>query len=338
MDIAASIQLVTEEIVKKIVTYAISLTGNRNLCLAGGVALNCVANGKLLTEDLVDDMWIQPAAGDAGGALGAALCGTYLFHEIDRLVNKQQDSMRGAMLGPEFSDLEIEKELTGCGANYQKLSDDELIDTIASSLSEGNAVGWMQGRMEFGPRALGCRSILADPRSPKVQKLLNLKVKFRESFRPFAPSVLAEHASVWFDLKKTSPYMLLVAQVQNRHLIAMSPEQEDLFGIDKLNVVRSTIPAVTHVDYSARIQTVDSSSNEKYRKLIEKFNEITGVPIIVNTSFNVRGEPIVCTPKDAYKCFMGTDIELLAVGNFILKKSEQDSLQGQRYELDYDLD
>ncbi|MCA1510377.1 carbamoyltransferase [Bradyrhizobium sp. NBAIM01] len=322
MDLAASIQAITEEVVLKLAKGIRAATGQRNLCLAGGVALNCVANGKLLREKLFDQIWIQPAAGDAGGALGAALAAYHLMLEKPRS-SYSGDSMKGAYLGPEFSQREVEESLGKTGAVFTTESDEALINNVAHALADGKAVGWMQGRMEFGPRALGARSIIADPRSPTVQKQLNLKVKYRESFRPFAPSVLREDVSQWFQLDSESPYMLLVADVNSTKRLPMTEKQQQLFGIDRLNVVRSEIPAVTHVDYSARVQTVQNSTNPRFHRLISKFKELTGCPVLVNTSFNVRGEPIVCTPEDAFRCFMGTEIELLVVGNSLIRKEDQ---------------
>lgn len=336
MDLAASIQAVTEEIVIKLAKGIARSTGQKNLCLAGGVALNCVANGKLLREGVFDNIWIQPASGDAGGAVGAALGAYHVALSGPRKVVKP-DGMRGSYLGPEYSQEEIEKRLAAAGAKFTTLRDEEMINACASGLAEGKAVGWHQGRSEFGPRALGGRSILGDPRSPSMQKLLNLKVKYRESFRPFAPSVLREHVAEWFDLAVDSPYMLLVADVTESRRIAMTEEQKQLFGIDQLNVPRSSIPAVTHVDYSARIQTVHRETNPRYHALITRFNELTGCPILVNTSFNVRGEPIVQTPEDAFRCFMGTDIEMLVVGNCILDKQDQ-TQQAKKYHAEFSLD
>lgn len=323
MDLAASIQLVTEEVVIKLAKNAVKLTGEKNLCLAGGVALNCVANGKLLRENFLDRLWIQPAAGDAGGALGAALGAYHIMLNQPRKLANGIDAMKGAYLGPEFSQIEVTERLIRCGAVFETLPDNEALEQIAQALAEGKAIGWMSGRMEFGPRSLGGRSILADPRSPTMQKLLNLKVKYRESFRPFAPSVLREDVSEWFDLDSDSPYMLLVADIKKDRRHEMSEEQKLLFGIDKLNLPRSEVPAVTHVDYSARIQTVHKDTNPRYYALIKRFKELTGCPVLVNTSFNVRGEPIVCTPEDAFKCFMGTDLDMLVIGNSICKKSSQ---------------
>ena len=337
MDIAASIQVVTEEVVIKLARGIKQSTGLKNLCLAGGVALNCVANGKLVGENIFDNIWIQPAAGDAGGAVGAALAAHYLMLKQPRKVDAR-DSMKGAYLGPEYSQTDIEQRLTAAGAKFETVSDTALINLTAQALADGKAVGWHQGRMEFGPRSLGGRSIIADPRSPIVQKQLNLKVKYRESFRPFAPSVLREDVAEWFQLDKDSPYMLLVAEVAKEKQLEMTEEQRKLFGIEKLNVPRSEIPAITHVDYSARIQTVHKETNPKYHALISKFKEITGCPVIVNTSFNVRGEPIVCTPEDAFNCLMGTGIEFLAVGNCILEKKNQDMSLIKDYKNAYELD
>ena len=339
MDLAASVQAVTEEVVLKLASNVAKETGERNLCLAGGVALNCVANGKLLRTGAFDRIWIQPAAGDAGGALGAALGAYHMFKGGPRrLAGSGRDAMKGSYLGPVNDTAEICEQLTAAGAVYEILDDDAIVDRCARALASGMAIGWHQGRMEFGPRALGARSVLGDPRSPTMQKLLNLKVKFRESFRPFAPSVLREDVSEWFDLDDDSPYMLLVADVRPEHRIAMTLEQQALFGIDKLNVPRSTIPAVTHVDYSARIQTVHADTNPRYHALIARFRDLTGCPIVVNTSFNVRGEPIVCTPEDSFKCFMGTDIEVLAIGNAYLEKSRQPEHLRTRYEDNFALD
>ncbi|HEX7116999.1 MAG TPA: carbamoyltransferase, partial [Steroidobacter sp.] len=332
MDLAASVQAVTEEVVIKLARGVAKQTGERNLCLAGGVALNCVANGKLLRERVFDKMWLQPAAGDAGGALGAALAVYHIHKEQPRKLNGARDAMRGSYLGPKFEQSEVERRLAAVGARFTVRSSEETIDWCARALAAGKAVGWHQGRMEFGPRALGGRSILGDARSPTMQKLLNLKVKYRESFRPFAPSVLREHVSDWFELDEDSPYMLLVADVRPEHRIPMTEVQQRLFGIDKLNVPRSSIPAVTHVDYSARVQTVHEDTNPRYYALIKRFYELTGCPVIVNTSFNVRGEPIVCTPEDSFHCFMGTDIEVLAVENCCLEKSEQNPALKRRYE------
>ena len=337
MDIASSVQAVTEEIVLKL-THSIGKEYKiKNLCLAGGVALNCVANGKILKNKIFENIWIQPAAGDAGGSLGAALAFWHKELDKERSVNKN-DQMKGAYLGPSFNDDQIEKELKAVKAEYKKLSNEDLINTVAQELAKEKTIGWFQGRMEFGPRALGGRSIIADPRSEKMQKELNLKVKFRESFRPFAPSVLKEDVSDWFDLNSNSPYMLLVADVKKDKQISMTDEQKNLFGIDKLNIKRSSIPAVTHVDYSARIQTVHQETNPKYHKLISKFKEITGCSVVVNTSFNVRGEPIVCSIKDAFNCFMGTNLDILVCENFILYKDHQDKSLKKDYKKEFELD
>lgn len=338
MDLAASVQKVTEEVVLKLAKGIAKETGEKNLCLAGGVALNCVANGILMREKIFDNIWIQPAAGDAGGALGAALLTWYLHHKKERRAPIKHDLMKGAYLGPEFSSAVIEAELTACGAIFKKLSETEMIEEVASALAKGKAVGWMQGRMEFGPRALGNRSIIADPRSPHMQKQLNLKVKYRESFRPFAPSVLREDVSEWFEHDTDSPYMLLVSDVQKNKRLEMTEDQERLFGIDKLNVPRSSVPAITHVDYSARIQTVHADTNPRYHAVISRFKEKTGCPLLINTSFNVRGEPIVCTPTDAFRCFMGTELDVLAIGNIILDKTNQNSELIENYESQYKLD
>ena len=338
MDLAASIQKVTEEIILKLAKGIAKKTGERNLCLAGGVALNCVANGILLREKVFDNIWIQPAAGDAGGALGAALSTWYQHHKKERVTSKDQDQMKGAYLGPEYNDSEIEADLDDCGAIFKKLSEEELIDAVATALADEKAVGWMQGRMEFGPRALGGRSIIADPRSPVMQKQLNLKVKYRESFRPFAPSVIREDVSEWFEHETDSPYMLLVADVKEDKRLEMTEEEKALFGINKLNIPRSSVPAITHVDYSARIQTVHVETNPRYHAVISKFKEKTGCPLVVNTSFNVRGEPIVCSPTDAFKCFMGTEMDVLTIGNFILYKEQQDESLKENYEERYELD
>ncbi len=338
MDLAASVQKVTEDVLIKIAKGIVKETGEKNLCLAGGVALNCVANGVLLREKIFDNIWIQPAAGDAGGALGAALSTWYLHYNKERVISSERDAMKGSFLGPEYSDSEIKADLETCGAVYKKLPKDELIAEVAGALEDKKAIGWMQGRMEFGPRALGGRSIIADPRSPLMQKQLNLKVKYRESFRPFAPSVLYEDVNEWFEHESDSPYMLIVAKVKKDKRRKMTKEESSLFGIDKLNIARSSVPAITHVDYSARIQTVHADTNSRYYAVISKFKEKTGCPLVVNTSFNVRGEPIVCSPKDAFKCFMGTELDLLAIGNFLLFKEEQDSALKENYEKRYELD
>ena len=337
MDIAASIQKVIEEVVLKLTLSLKNEFKIKNLCLAGGVALNCVANGKILKEKIFENIWIQPASGDAGGSLGAALALWYLENKKNRKVNPNDD-MNGSFLGPEYSQKQIEKELKSLGAKFESLSEDMLIGKTAAALSSGNAIGWFQGRMEFGPRALGARSILGDPRSPFMQKNLNLKVKFRESFRPFAPSVLKNNMSDWFEMTVDSPYMLFVANVKKDKIIKMSEEENKLFGIEKLNVKRSKIPAVTHVDYSARIQTVDKKNNTKYYKLLKKFKDLTGCPVLVNTSFNVRGEPIVNTPRDAFNCFMSNELDALVIGNCFLDKTKQDhnlkNINKKSFELD----
>lgn len=337
MDIAASVQAVTEEVVLRMTRHHAKEYGIANLCLAGGVALNCVSNGKVLRDGAFKNIWVQPAAGDAGGALGAALAAWHMEFEQPRTVNKN-DSMQGSYLGPELENQQIESELTAAGAVFTRCSDDELIEKAALSLSESKAVGWFQGRMEFGPRSLGNRSILGDPRSESTQKTLNLKVKYRESFRPFAPSVLKENAADWFELDTISPYMLIVADVVEGKRRTMSEEESNLFGIDKLNVKRSEIPAVTHVDYSARVQTVTTETNPRYHALISAFARLTGCPIVVNTSFNVRGEPIVCSTMDAFRCFMGTDLDVLYIGDFALEKSQQDPSLLEDYKNKYDLD
>ena len=338
MDLAASIQNVLEEIVLRMTRSLAQETGMRNLCLAGGVALNCVANGKILRDGRFDRIWIQPAAGDAGGALGAALAAYHLYKGQPRTINTSTDGMKGAYLGPDFSQQEIERRLIAAGAAFTTLTDEELIEASAEALADGKALGWFQGRMEFGPRALGARSILGDARSPSMQSVLNLKVKYRESFRPFAPSVLREDVSDWFEMDADSPYMLLVAHVVERRRIPMTEEQQKLFGIEKLNIPRSEIPAVTHVDYSARVQTVHRDTNPRYHALISQFKQRTGCPVIVNTSFNVRGEPIVCFPEDAFRCFMGTEIEALAVGNCFLRKEDQKAGMKREYQHEFALD
>ncbi len=337
MDIAASIQKVTEEIMIKLAKAIREEYNIKNLCLAGGVALNCVANGKILKEKIFDNIWIQPAAGDAGGSLGAALALWHLEQGNKREINLD-DNMNGSYLGTEFTQNEIEKELSSIGANFDRVSYEDLINKTSELLSNEKAIGWFQGRMEFGPRALGCRSILGDPRSDKMQKNLNLKVKYRESFRPFAPSVLIEDVSKWFDINVDSPYMLLVANINSDKKIEMTNDQKKLFGIEKLNIKRSEVPAVTHVDYSARIQTVRKSTNKRYHDLISKFKEKTGCPVIVNTSFNVRGEPIVNTPTDAFNCFMGTELDYLVIGDCILDKNKQDKNLKKDYKSEFELD
>ena len=338
MDLAASVQKVTEDIVIKLAKGIAKETGERNLCLAGGVALNCVANGVLLREKVFDNIWIQPASGDAGGALGAALSTWYLHYKKERVITIERDAMKGAYLGPEFSAVEIEAELRACGAVFKKLSEEDLLEQVANALANLKAIGWMQGRMEFGPRALGGRSIISDPRSPIMQKQLNLKVKYRESFRPFAPSVLREDVNEWFELESDSPYMLVVADVRKDKRHEMTSEEEALFGIEKLNVPRSSVPAITHVDYSSRIQTVHADTNPRFHAVISKFKEKTGCSLVVNTSFNVRGEPIICTPTDAFKCFMGTEMDVLSIGNYVLYKEQQDDALKENYEKRYELD
>jgi carbamoyltransferase len=340
MDLAASVQVVTEEIMLRMARHVHRETGMENLCLAGGVALNCVGNGRLLREGPFKQLWIQPAAGDAGGALGVALA---IYHKV--LGNERQrngaklDAMKGSYLGPAYSDAEIEAFLKDAGAVYEKLSTEEMLARTARDLADEKVIGWLQGRMEFGPRSLGGRSILGDPRSRKMQSIMNLKIKFRESFRPFAPSVLREHVSEYFQLDCDSPYMLIVAPVNEARRIEMTDEQQRLFGIEKLNVLRSDLPSITHVDYSARIQTVHAETNPLYHALLTKFRDLTGCPVLVNTSFNVRGEPIVCTPKDAYLCFMRTEMDTLVLGSFVLDKAKQPALQNDedwrsQYQLD----
>ncbi len=339
MDLAASIQKVTEFIILRLARSIRAETGERNLCLAGGVALNCVANGKLLREGIFDNIWIQPAAGDAGGALGAALAAWHQYHDQPRTVRQDgSDTMTGSYLGPSFSEQETESRLKAAGANFDVQDETAVIEQTADALAQGNAVGWMQGRMEFGPRALGGRSILGDPRSPTMQKTLNLKVKFRESFRPFAPSVKRERVSEWFDHDGDSPYMLVVGEVAKDRQREMSQEERQLFGIDKLNITRSEIPAITHVDYSARIQTVHRETNPRYHDLLTAFEKRTDCPVLINTSFNVRGEPIVCTPEDAFRCFMGTGLDYLAIGNCIMKKDQQEPDLARDYRNQFALD
>ena len=337
MDIAASIQIITEEIMLKLTRSIRKDYKLKNLCLAGGVALNCVANGKILKEKIFDNIWIQPAAGDAGGSLGAALALWYQELGNNRKINSN-DGMKGAYLGNEFNQEEIENELKLIGASFETYDYERLLENTSKYLSEDKAIGWFQGRMEFGPRALGARSIIANPKSNKMQKNLNLKVKYRESFRPFAPSILREDLSNWFEIDTDSPYMLLVADINKSKIIKMTEDQEKLFGIDKLNIKRSEIPAVTHIDYSSRIQTVTESSNKMFYDLISKFKEKTGCPIIINTSFNVRGEPIVNTPSDAFNCFMGTELDYLVIGKCILDKSKQDKSLKKDYRHKFELD
>jgi carbamoyltransferase len=338
MDLAASIQSVIETIVLRMTRSLAAESGLENLCLAGGVALNCVANGKILRDGSFRRIWIQPASGDAGGSLGAALATYYIELKNERHVPPEGDSMQGSYLGPEFGDDEIETRLRAVGACIDRLAADELIESCAEDLAGGDAVGWFQGRMEFGPRALGARSILGDARSPTMQRTLNLKVKFRESFRPFAPAVTRESAADWFELEAESPYMLLVANVRRERCIPMPGEARNLFGIDRLNVPRSDIPAVTHVDYSARVQTVSAETNPPFHALLKAFERRTGCPVLVNTSFNVRGEPIVCTPEDAYRCFMGTELDTLVVGNCRMRKREQPEHLIRQYHTGFALD
>ena len=343
MDIAASIQGVTETVMLKMTRALAAEFDIPNLCLAGGVALNCVGNGKVLRDHAFKNIWVQPAAGDAGGALGAAMYAHHLYFDQDRASrttgkNGPNDTMQGGYLGPEYDQSDIETRLRNMGAKFDVLSSAQVTDAAAAALADEQAVGWMQGRMEFGPRALGARSIIGDPRSPSMQKTLNLKVKYRESFRPFAPSVLREDVGEWFDHEADSPYMLMVANVKKNHQREMTEAESALFGIEKLNIPRSIIPAVTHVDYSARIQTVHEDTNPKYHALIKRFKELTGCPIVVNTSFNVRGEPIVCTPEDAFRCFMGTELDVLVVGDCYLKKVDQDPAFKLDYKEAFELD
>jgi carbamoyltransferase len=337
MDVAASLQSVLDEAVLRLTRSLAKQTGSRNLCLAGGVALNCVANGKVLRDGSFDNIWIQPAAGDAGGAVGAALAAYHLYKDQPRKTNGA-DGMSGSYLGPGFPQAEIERRLTAEGAKFAVLGENEMIEATAQALSKQKAIGWFQGRMEFGPRSLGARSILGDPRSPAMQKNLNLKVKYRESFRPFAPAVLREDVAEWFELASDSPYMLLVADVRQDRRRGMTSDEQALFGIDKLNVSRSQIPAVTHVDYSARIQTVHSDTNPLFHKLLGRFKALTGCPVLVNTSFNVRGEPIVCTPEDAFRCFMGNELDMLVIGNCVLPKAGQDPALKSDYSLSLEAD
>lgn len=337
MDVAASIQAVLDEVVLRLTRALAKQTGARNLCLAGGVALNCVANGKVLRDGHFEGLWIQPAAGDAGGALGAALAAYHQFADQPRNATGK-DSMAGAYLGPAYTHDETEQELKAAGARYIILGERDMIDLTARALADQKAVGWFQGRMEFGPRSLGTRSILGDPRSPSMQKTLNLKVKYRESFRPFAPAVLREDCDDWFELDSDSPYMLIVADVRENRRRRMTPDELALFGIDKLNVRRSEIPAVTHIDYSARVQTVHAETNPLFHRLLTRFKALTGCPVLVNTSFNVRGEPIVCTPGDAFRCFMGNDLDLLVVGNCVMHKDEQDASLKKDYSEAFELD
>jgi carbamoyltransferase len=338
MDLAASVQTVLEEVVLRMTCSLAAQTGARNLCIAGGVGLNCVTNGKLLRTGRFKGIWIQPASGDAGGAVGAALAAYHIHKNQPRKLNGKLDGMKGAYLGPSFEDNDVESRLKAASAKFTVYNDAELLEQTVDAMVAGKAVGWFQGRMEFGPRALGNRSILGDARSRSMQSMLNLKVKYRESFRPFAPSVLREDVEDWFEMDTDSPYMLLVADVQERRRIAMTEEEQKLFGIEKLNVPRSEIPAVTHVDYSARVQTVHAETNPRYHALISAFKDRTGCPVIVNTSFNIRGEPIVCTPEDAFRCFMGTEIEVLVVGNCFLRKEDQDPKLKGDYRQNFELD
>jgi len=338
MDMAASIQAVVEEVVLRLTRTLARETGQKNLCMAGGVALNCVANGKILRDGAFENIWVQPAAGDAGGALGAALAAYHLYKDQPRRPVASGDRMEGSYLGPAYAQDDIERRLRAAGAKFEVMTQDAMLDATAQAIADGDAIGWFQGRMEFGPRALGGRSILGDPRSPAMQKTLNLKVKYRESFRPFAPSVLREHVAEWFELDNDSPYMLLVADVVEGKRRKMTAEEDRLFGIDKLNIPRSSIPAVTHVDYSARIQTVHAQTNPLYHALISRFYALSGCPVVVNTSFNVRGEPIVCTPEDAFRCLMGSELDLLAIGNCILRKVDQDPALKLDYKDAFELD
>ncbi len=338
MDLAASVQVVTDDILLRMTRAIAAETGARNLCLAGGVALNCVTNGKILRDGRFDRVWIQPAAGDAGGAVGAALLGEFLLGGTPRTTPTGRDAMAGSCLGPEFAQGEIERRLDAVGARYDVLDGADVVERTAQALADGQAVGWFQGRMEFGPRALGNRSILGDPRSPSMQRQLNLKIKYRESFRPFAPSVLAEDAAEWFELDADSPYMLIIADVREEHRVPLPPDYDELRGLDKLNVPRSTVPAITHVDFSARIQTVHEDTNPQYHALISRFKDLTGCGMLVNTSFNVRGEPIVCTPEDAWRCFMGTELDLLVVGGCVLRKDDQDASLAADYKAQFALD
>jgi carbamoyltransferase len=338
MDLAASIQAVTEEVVLKISRSIAREYEQKNLCLAGGVALNCVCNGKILEDRTFEKIWVQPAAGDAGGALGAAFMAYHGHFGYKRKVSRSHDKMHGSYLGPKYRNQDVESRLKASGATFELLDEETIISNTAKALADGKAVGWFQGRMEFGPRALGGRSILGDPRSPKMQKTLNLRVKYRESFRPFAPSVLREDLSDYFELDEDSPYMLMVASIVESRRKAMTRDEEELFGIDKLNVPRSDIPAVTHVDYSARIQTVHQETNPRYYKLLKEFKALTGCSVLVNTSFNVRGEPIVCTPEDAFRCFMGSEIEVLVIENALLFKENQNPDLKLDYKNAFELD
>ena len=338
MDLAASIQAVTEDIILRLGRSIRIETGQKNLCLAGGVALNCVANGKLAAADIFDKIWIQPAAGDAGGALGAALVAHHLENNAPRIELSSSDGMAGSYLGPSYGQADIKRQLIEAGAVLDQLAEPDLIDQTAKALAANKAVGWFQGRMEFGPRALGARSILGNPSDPETQRTLNLKVKYRESFRPFAPAILREDLSEWFDLDQDSPYMSIVAPVDNEHCLPLSRLDLERRGLDRVNAQRSDIPSVTHVDSSSRIQTVHKETNPRFHDLISRFKDITGIPILVNTSFNVRGEPIVCTPEDAFRCFMATGLDLLVIGDFMLKKELQNQDLKQKYFESLDLD
>ena len=340
MDIAASIQVVTEEVVQKLANSVHKETGMDNLCLAGGVALNCVSNGKLLRDGPFKEIWVQPAAGDAGGALGAALSVWYEMLDMERVVDStKMDAQKGSYLGPAYQVNEIKKNLEEMGAVYRKIDDNQLMDELANILADEKVVGWFQGRMEFGPRALGGRSIIGDPRSTKMQSVMNLKIKYRESFRPFAPSVLIDDVSEWFEHNTVSPYMLMVAPVRESIRIDMTEEEKALFGIAQLNVPRSKLPAITHVDYSARLQTIHKETNPRYHALVSAFKDKTGCPIVINTSFNVRGEPIVCTPEDAYRCFMRTEMDYLVIENFLMKKEDQPAVEkDDSWKIEFELD
>ena len=338
MDLAASVQKVTEDIVLRLARSIQRQTGEKNLCLAGGVALNCVANGLLARANLFDNIWVQPAAGDAGGALGAALAAWHLHLDGERPEHVHRDLMQGSYLGPAFSDEAASTALNVCGGIFTRYSELELLTRVTTALSAGKAIGWMQGRMEFGPRALGARSILADPRSALMQSQLNLKVKYRESFRPFAPAVLSEHVSEWFEHEADSPYMLFVAPIRENKRHPITALDAAQMGLDQLKIPRSVIPAVTHVDYTARLQTVHEETNPKFHALLSRFFDETGCPVLVNTSFNVRGEPIVCTPEQAFKCFMGTELDVLVIGNLLLLKEDQDPTLRETYQDHYELD
>ena len=338
MNLAASIQKVIEEILIKIVKNIADETGEKNLCLAGGVALNCVSNSKIKNEKIFDNIWVQPASGDAGGALGAALGAWYLHYKNNRYLNNYEDKMQGTYLGPSFKHDEIETELKECGAKTHIMQNDILIETVSNALINQKAIGWMQGRMEFGPRSLGARSILADPRSSDMQKKLNMKIKYRESFRPFAPSIMSNHTSDWFEYNKESPYMLFVANIKKNKLVELDENEKLLTGINKLNITRSKVPAITHVDNTARLQTVNNKTNKLFYSLLSDFNNKTGCPLLINTSFNVRGEPIVCSPTDAFKCFMGTELDILVIGNFLLFKEEQSINFDEDYKQKYEPD